>query len=378
MSRPSDTRVAEYGEIPIANVWHMLLYAWGHVTQIERWRAAADAAPTLQALLAHVLVMLLRQRLRIGLGREYMPVENVLRGVRGRILLTRSLRERRFERGQAACAYTSYEFDAPRNQIIKSVLERLIRIGDLGTGEDAARLRGNMRRLTRDLHMVSTVEVTPDLIRRQSLGRNDGDYRLMLSICELILVRLLPTDGEGLRPLPHWAHDQRDLQRLFEAFVPNFLKVHTHDWNIATQVRWTWPATGGRLPQMIPDLVLDHHHHECRIVLDTKFSKDALSSAYGGKATLSSANLYQLYSYLRTQEDRSQRARRATGVLVYPETHARLREAFDVQGHHVVVASIDLAQHWQDVEDEFLDLFDRVAVRTIREGASSRSTAEAE
>ena len=68
---------SEYG-IPIRNLWYMLLYAWneapitspGTLEDIEN-------SPTLDALLASVLVKLVQQRLRIGLGRNYVE-EKVL------------------------------------------------------------------------------------------------------------------------------------------------------------------------------------------------------------------------------------------------------------------------------------------------------------
>lgn len=54
-------------EIPIRNIWHMLLYAWNRPELIENWRSTVESAPTLDALLAGVLAHLVRQRLRASI-----------------------------------------------------------------------------------------------------------------------------------------------------------------------------------------------------------------------------------------------------------------------------------------------------------------------
>lgn len=334
----------------------MLLYAWNRVREVGRWRAESESAPTLHALLASVLARLMEQRLRIGLGRDYVGVERALRGVRGRVDMGRSIRERRFERGQAACRFTSFEADAPKNQIVLSVLARLVQVGDFGHGTDGFSLRGRLRRLARELHEVSIIEVDAALIRRQQLGPNDADYRMMLAICELIIGDGIPNQRQGVRDRPHWDHDQTALQNLFEAFVPAFYRHHLVDWSLVTHPQWSWPAEGQYLPRMIPDVVLDHRDGARRVVLDTKFTPHSLRPGRFEAEKVDSGHLYQLYAYLRTQEERSDRDRTAAGVLLYPSVGTTLRELHEVQGHVVLVMTVDLSASWPSIEAELLEI----------------------
>src|SRR5690625_4039486 len=92
-------KLTEYG-IPVRNVWYMLLYTWGQHLSREKWRAEVEAAPTLDALLARILAAELEQRLRIGLGREYVTTSARLRSIRGKIDFPRSLRKQLFDRGE--------------------------------------------------------------------------------------------------------------------------------------------------------------------------------------------------------------------------------------------------------------------------------------
>ena len=95
----------EYG-IPIRNLWHMLLYAWNEYPVNDHWSLEeAEDAPTLEALLASILAKLIQQRLRIGLGCNYVNQHQPIGGVRGRIDFTESLKHRTFERGQAYCDF---------------------------------------------------------------------------------------------------------------------------------------------------------------------------------------------------------------------------------------------------------------------------------
>ena len=99
----------EYG-IPIRNLWHMLLYAWSEIPIQKHWVLAdAERAPTLDALLASILMKLMRARLSIGLGRDYVDEEGTLQGIRGRINFADSLKRRTFERGQASCEFQSIQ-----------------------------------------------------------------------------------------------------------------------------------------------------------------------------------------------------------------------------------------------------------------------------
>jgi 5-methylcytosine-specific restriction enzyme subunit McrC len=112
--------------IPIRNLWHMLLYAWNEVVLKNQWHSEIETSPSLDALLASILAKLVQQRLRIGLGRSYTNDARLLRGIRGRVDFTESLKKLAFENGQAHCRYQTYSHNVSKNQIIRSTLARLV------------------------------------------------------------------------------------------------------------------------------------------------------------------------------------------------------------------------------------------------------------
>ncbi|MDQ3006346.1 MAG: hypothetical protein M3R47_13315 [Chloroflexota bacterium] len=349
----------EYG-IPIRNLWHMLLYAWNEIPLQKHWVLAdAEHAPTLDALLVSILMKLMRSRLSIGLGRDYVDDEGTLQGIRGRINFSDSLKRRTFERGRASCEFETYSANAPRNQIIRTTLARLIQTGQFGSDPDSANeLRHSLRRLTRNLDGIDIIELTPELIHRQQLGRNDRDYRLMLSICALILQRQMPTESAGDKHLPILDHDVFVLYKVYERFVANFYRIHLQGWDVFAQKRLEWHEKQANkyLPSMQPDLVLQERSSSRSIILDTKFTAHSFIENQWGKEVFDSSHLYQLYAYLRSQEHLSEAHRMGIGILLYPVIDDRFSERIELQDHIMRVESIDLASPWQDIESRLLEL----------------------
>ena len=357
----------EYG-IPIRNLWHMLLYAWNEVPlqAMHGWMLEeAERAPALDSLLASILIRLMQQRLRIGLGHDYVDESRMFPGIRGRINFAESLKQRTLDQGQLICGFQRYRANSSQNQIIRSTLARLLKIGRFGP--DAAPVKDllqKMRGLIRDLDGIDFIELTPDLIRRQLLARggSDHDYRLMLSICDLIVQRQMPGGSEGgtLHVVPAFDREALVLHSIYERFVANFYRLHLTGWKVMAQKRLEWHAkeANERLPVMVPDLVLQEIRtgSDRLIVLDTKFTARSLVENQWGKPVFDSSHLYQLYAYLKSQEHLSEAHRSATGILLYPAVGAKLSDWIELQDHVIRMESVDLAAPWQEIEEWLLHL----------------------
>src|SRR6266545_3892662 len=166
------TRFTEYG-IPIRNLWHMLLYAWDEapLNAMHGWMLEeAERAPTLDTLLASILIKLMQQRLRIGLGHDYVNEARRFPGIRGRINFAESLKQRTLDQGQLICEFQGYSANSLKNRIVRSTLARLLKIGQFGPDSHFVKeVQQKLRGLIRDLDGINFIELTPDLIRRQLL-----------------------------------------------------------------------------------------------------------------------------------------------------------------------------------------------------------------
>lgn len=360
LSEPERLPLADCG-IPIRNIWHMLLYSWDQTMLTHQWRTEVESAPNLDALLASILAKLVQQRLRIGLGRNYLQETGLLRTLRGRIDFGRSVKGLTLQNNQLYCQFHEFSADVPKNQIVRSTLDRVARIGELGQNRvKSAHLKQLLRRLVRDLDQIKVIELNLDLFRRQNLGRNDGDYRLMLAICELLLRRHMPMEHAGPNVLPSVDRDSLTLHEVFERFVARFYQIHLKSWKVRSQapLHWNDESTSAYLPAMRPDLVLEHKPTGKIIILDTKFTERILVRAPHDRTVFQSGHLYQIYAYLRSQEHRSINYRASTGILLYPAANHHVAESVQLQGHRIGFRTVDLALAWEDVERDLLSLID--------------------
>jgi len=345
--------------IPIRNLWHMLIYAWNEVLLKDQWDIEAETSPSLDALLVTILANLVRQRLRIGLGRSYMSDAGLLRGLRGKVDFNESLKRLSFENCQAHCRYQTYSHNVIKNQIVRSTLARMVQTGRFGNDRTQTDfIRHMLRKLVLDLEGIDFIDLHVDLIRRQQLGRNDGDYRLMLAICDLIMQRQMPTEKAGYYNMPRLDRDALTMYRIYEQFVANFFKFHLREWSVTPQMalKWHMEKTSKYMPKMSPDLVFIHKSMNQIIVLDTKFTANSLIQNRWGKQIFDSSHIYQIYTYLRSQEHVSDSHRCAKGILLYPTVCENLSETIELQGHQIQLKTIDLTQPWDLIEKKLLEL----------------------
>lgn len=347
-------------QIPVRNAWHLLLYAWDLAEWKGRGAHAQDDAPSLLGLLAGVLADACSDLVRRGLARAHRTRAAVVAGVRGRVDFADSLRGMHFHAGRASCVFPETGVDEPRNRVLRSVLTALS--GDPrvehAVEAKAIALRRRCARTAESMIGVTAQRIDAVDFRRLKTGRNDRDYAMPLAVCELIRSLRAPSEAPGLVATTDLDRARIRFERLFEGFVRNFCrrKLPRHSVK-AEQLHWPDEVENPFAPSMRTDatvVALDPPHR--RLVIETKFSTTSMATSQYGKATFKSGNLYQLYAYLRTQEDASTAHRSAEGLLLYPTTKSNFEEVMQVQGHRIRVATLDLGAPWSDIEARLLAL----------------------
>ena len=108
---------------------------------------------------------------------------------------------------------------------------------------------------------------------------------------------------------------------------------------------------------MKPDLLLQEKQSGRIIVLDTKFTAHSLVKNRWGGEGFSSNHLYQMYTYLKTQEHISDKYRQALGILLYPMVNqTNISEEVVLQELSLRIESVDLTDPWLGIEKRLLDL----------------------
>lgn len=88
-----------------------------------------------------------------------------------------------------------------------------------------------------------------------------------------------------------------------------------------------------------------------RVVIDAKYYLSLFATSQHGSGKFRSGHLYQLYAYLRTQEDRGEKYKKTIDMLLYPTTTHEIRETVNIQGHQVRVETLNLGQSWEKIEE---------------------------
>ena len=156
--------------------------------------------------------------------------------------------------------------------------------------------------------------------------------------------------------------DKATMWRLFEDFVTGFYEREQPVYRVnpgGRRIQWADPgwktdADRARIPVMEADVILESPGR--RIILDTKFYRDALARGRGsGTGKLHSNNLYQLLAYLRNRQAKRPDGARHEGILLYPQVGAEpLRAEVWLEGFRIKARTVDLHRDWKLIHGEML------------------------
>ncbi|MYC36770.1 MAG: 5-methylcytosine-specific restriction endonuclease system specificity protein McrC [Chloroflexi bacterium] len=335
--------------IPVRNIWLLMLYASHLFRQLDQQqRVAVEENPDdIADLIAEILTHEVQRRLARNLSFGWRTQQAEIDRVRGRIDLRRTETRRLLEKGKVACRFEELTIDTPRNRLVLAALSRLA--GLVQRGELAHRCRSLVGRFSR----LGVLNEAPSRneVSVISFGHFDAGDRRMVYAAKLALDLALPNEDSGNVLLPEPFRGIEWLRGLFEKGVAGFYDVtlSPDGWQVShgKTIRWPMdnptPGIGNILPSMKTDILLNHPALQRRIIIDTKFNS-ILSPGRYRPESLRSDYLYQLYSYLKTQEAPDDPlSLTSIGVLMHPAISKAVDEAMVVQGHLIRFATVDLS-----------------------------------
>jgi len=337
-------------EIPIQNIYYLLCYAWGHMREGEIVETGATGRTQLADLFAQVLANGTRRVLRQGLDRGYVTRSEDTARLRGRVDLSASVQRALLPKAQAHCHYDTLSQDVLHNRILKSTMRHLARTEGLDHG-----LRDSLIRLSHRFRNVRDVPLRRSLFRRVQLHGNNAFYRFLMNICALVEQNLIAEEGGEGQRFRDFREDDARMGMLFERFVRTFYEHEQDRYRVsAPHIQWDLDGPApSHLPSMRTDVVLQSQNRT--IIIDTKYYAHTLQSHHGIQS-YHSANLYQLFSYLKNAEAKGLDFEKAEGLLLYPTVSIDLNESFRAQGHRVRVCTVNLAQDWKAIHCDLLEL----------------------
>ncbi|WP_140987205.1 5-methylcytosine-specific restriction endonuclease system specificity protein McrC [Asticcacaulis tiandongensis] len=336
------------GRIPVRNIWLLFLYASNLARFHGQHMAEVEDAPDFPSLVARLLCYAVDRRLRRNLSRGYQRREAILPRVRGRIDVLRTYSGDLLNKGMIACRFEEFTFDTPRNRLVRAALDAMAaRVDDAVLSHECARLAGDLGRQGVEGVKPSRPEMSAD-----RMGRHDVDDLLMVTLARLVFDLLLPTEDQGGHAMTQVEKDEVLVRKLFEKAIGNLYKIElAHSgWSVnqgrplAWQIAYLTPGAQALFPGMKSDITLEHKALGQRIIIDTKFTS-ILAQSQHREAVLKSGYIYQLYTYLRSQERPDDPlSLNAAGMFLHPVVGGDLDESVEIQGHQIRFVTVDLSQ----------------------------------
>jgi 5-methylcytosine-specific restriction enzyme subunit McrC len=275
-------------------------------------------------------------QLKRGLGKEYVPETEALSSLRGKIDIAESIKTQSMLRKQLVCTYDDFTVNSYMNRIIKSTMELLI-CSDISKAR-----KKELRKL-----LVFFGEVEPlnvyDINWQLQYNRNNQSYRMLISICYLVVKGLLQSNTSGGTKLMDFLDEQR-MCRLYERFILEYYrKEHPEIRASASQIPWNLDDDFSfMLPVMQTDIMLSRGN--TTLIIDAKYYGHTTQEQYGVH-TLHSGNLYQIFTYVKNKDaEYGDQPHNVSGMLLYAQTDEAVQPngVYHMGGNRISVRTLNL------------------------------------
>lgn len=338
--------------IPIRNIYYMLSYAFQVLSEQGYKSIETEQFDNVAELCAAILSKGVSLQLKRGLGREYIEDTESLSAVRGRIEISESIKTRSLLKRQLICSYDDFSENSYMNRIIKTTMELLLRA-------DIAKARKKeLRKLLVYFGNVDLLDVHTINWKIQ-YNRNNQTYRMLISICYLVIKGLLQTITDGTTKLMDFMDEQR-MCRLYEKFILEYYRKEFPKITVnASQIPWALDdGMSDMLPVMQTDIMLSYGSRV--LIIDAKYYAHTTQTQYDIR-TLHSANLYQIFTYVKNKEaELANVPHEVSGMLLYARTDEAVQpnNSYHMSGNRISVRTLDLNCEFSEIAMQL----DKIAV----------------
>lgn len=222
------------------------------------------------------------------------------------------------------------------NRIIKSTAELLLR-SDISNVRKKELLR--LMVYFEDVAPIDLYSVNWNI----KYNRNNQTYRMLISICYLVVKGMIQTNSDGSVKLMDFIDEQR-MCRLYEKFILEYYrKEYPEIKTNASQIMWQLDdGSDVMLPVMQTDIMLSRG--EKILIIDTTYYSHTTQSRFGAYK-LHSGDLYQIFTYVKNKEiEMENKYHEVSGMLLYAKTDEAIfpDNTYYMSGNKISVKTLDL------------------------------------
>lgn len=276
-----------------------------------------------------------------GLKQGYVPQQEELLGVRGRINVRPTLTKHLRGRVRVDCSFDEYMLDIPENQILLTAL-RVIAANPIF----ASPRRNLAHRLGHEFCGVREIDIAGDVFRSFKSDRLSSHYDPALKMARLILRSMGVEHDFGCAEVSGFT---LNMNQLFEDFVARRFQKLLSSAGVVVSVQRRFAFDEANQAAMRPDLVFQSPRGP-RVVADTKYKLDGSQTP---------GDLYQMLAYCRILKI-------PRGILIVPGNAGATYRVNDGVTT-IEVVPIDLSRPISEINCLLSELGDRI-VRTLADG----------
>lgn len=326
----------------------MLAYAFQVLNEDGYKKVGAEEFENISDLFSAILVRGASTQIKRGLEKEYVVVEDEIPTIKGKINVSESLKKQSMQRKRMCCSFDELSSNSYMNKILKTTFYYLLK-------SDAS--MDSKKAIKKVLVYFNDIDVLPvkSINWKIQYNKNNKSYRMLLSICYLVLKGMLQTTDEGNIKLSNFVDEQR-MSRLYEKFLLEFYRKERPDLNPnAEKIEWALDdGFDELLPEMKSDIMLSSKDKV--LIIDAKYYSHSMQSHYD-VSTLHSGNIYQIFTYVKNKQEEA-KTKAVAGMLLYAKTDEEIYpyKSYYMSGNRISAGVLDLNQDFATIKNTLLTI----------------------
>lgn len=327
--------------IRIQNIYYMLSYAFQVLTEEGYKKISTEEFENVAELCAAILIKGLSSQIKRGLNKEYVQKSDSLSSIRGKIDISASIKDKSMLKKQLVCFYDDFSVNSYMNRIIKTTMNTLLR------SNISVERKKEIRKLI--IYFLDVELLNPETINwNLQFNKNNKTYQMLIFVCYLILKGLLQTTSSGNVKIMTFLDEQR-MYKLYEKFILEYYRKEHPELNVtASQIPWN--IDNGyieMLPIMQSDIMLKKD--DKTLIIDAKYYGQTIQKRYNSN-TLHSANLYQIYTYVKNLDRKS--TGNVSGMILYAKTDELVfpNNSYIMDGNSISLKTLDLNCDFSEIK----------------------------
>lgn len=256
-------------------------------------------------ILARLFSKKLLSEMQKGLYREYVSKEDALSIIRGKILISKSIKENTINKNKINCKYDEFTED----NLFNAILKRAVNVILFSTNNDDIKKELNI--INNVFSEVSDIYISNNIILNYKLNRMNSRFSECFTLAKLILLNssmdksLGKENGFSILFEMNYLYEEYIGVLLEEVFYDSDIKVNTQEKS--KYLLWNTLKERNEIA-LKPDIVI-YKDNKPKIIIDTKWK----SASWGNRESYSQGDIYQMYAYITTYKECEE------CILLYPK-----------------------------------------------------------